>query len=367
MVRKTVAFSSGLFKIFDEVLVNAMDHAQREAGVSRLEVTIDRVEGCITVLNDGPGIPVEFIRKEQCYAPELIFGHLLTSSNYDDSEERTVGGRNGYGAKLTNIYSSRFEVETQCNGKFYRQVWEDNMGVCEEPEIDEDDKEGSAEDYTSVKFFPDWSRFGMEELSDSMLSVMERRVYDTAGCLGKSIKVKLNGVWIQVPSFKEYAQMFMDEDAPEFVSTTVNGWEVIIAAAPSHGFSHVSFVNGIATSHGGTHVNYIEDQVTSHLVKLVKADHKTAVAPVVVRNCLFVFINCRVVNPEFGSQTKESMRSPIAKTTAKLPVKFLKEVASSQTPIMKMILASADQKASVALARKSGKKDETSYWYPGPG
>ena len=135
IVRQELDFSSGLFKIFDEVLVNAMDHAHREESMTKLDVTIDRESGRITVLNNGPGIPTTFIRKEKCHAPELIFGHLLTSSNYDDSEERTVGGRNGYGAKLTNIYSSAFNVETVCDGKFYHQEWSDNMSICNEPEV----------------------------------------------------------------------------------------------------------------------------------------------------------------------------------------------------------------------------------------
>ena len=74
-----------------------------------IKITIDQEKGEISVWNDGPGIPV---RKHQTqtelWVPELIFGNLLTSSNYDDTQKKTVGGRNGYGAKLTNIYSKFF-------------------------------------------------------------------------------------------------------------------------------------------------------------------------------------------------------------------------------------------------------------------
>jgi DNA topoisomerase-2 len=65
---------------------------------------------------DGKGIPIVIHKEHKIYVPELIFGHLLTSSNYDDDEKKVVGGRNGYGAKLTNIYSSRFTIECN-NGK----------------------------------------------------------------------------------------------------------------------------------------------------------------------------------------------------------------------------------------------------------
>jgi len=52
------------------------------------------------VLNNGKGIPIEIHKEHGVYVPELIFGHMMTSSNYDESEKKTTGGRNGYGAKL---------------------------------------------------------------------------------------------------------------------------------------------------------------------------------------------------------------------------------------------------------------------------
>lgn len=63
------------------------------------------------IQNDGEGIPIEVHKEHGVYVPELIFGHLLTSDNYDDSEQRVTGGRNGYGAKLTNIFSTKFTIE----------------------------------------------------------------------------------------------------------------------------------------------------------------------------------------------------------------------------------------------------------------
>jgi len=84
--------------------------------MKEIRVVIDKDNGCISIYNDGKGIPIVVHKEHKIYVPELIFGHLLTSSNYDDDEKKTVGGRNGYGAKLTNIYSNRFIVECN-NGK----------------------------------------------------------------------------------------------------------------------------------------------------------------------------------------------------------------------------------------------------------
>ena len=76
------------------------------------------------IWNNGKGVPVEIHNKEKVYVPELIFGHLLTSSNYDDSQKKTTGGRNGFGAKLANIFSTQFVIETADGErkKKYKQV-----------------------------------------------------------------------------------------------------------------------------------------------------------------------------------------------------------------------------------------------------
>src|SRR5690349_3633306 len=83
MENRTVSYVPGLYKIFDEILVNAADNSQRDSSMTYLKVTVDRETGEISVENNGKGIPVVIHEKEKCYIPELIFGHLLTGSNYD--------------------------------------------------------------------------------------------------------------------------------------------------------------------------------------------------------------------------------------------------------------------------------------------
>lgn len=108
-VNKQISFVPGLYKIFDEIIVNAADNIQRDRrGVTQIKVTIDKEKGSIKVWNNGKGVPVVMHQKEKVYVPELIFGHLLTSSNYDDSMKKVTGGRNGFGAKLANIFSTKF-------------------------------------------------------------------------------------------------------------------------------------------------------------------------------------------------------------------------------------------------------------------
>jgi len=112
MVSKEIRYVPGLYKIFDEIIVNAADNIQRDRkGTTQIKVDIDQVNGVIKVSNNGEGVPVVVHKKEGVYVPEMVFGHLLTSSNYDDSIKKVTGGRNGYGAKLANIFSKRFEIQ----------------------------------------------------------------------------------------------------------------------------------------------------------------------------------------------------------------------------------------------------------------
>nr|XP_040244842.2 DNA topoisomerase 2-like isoform X2 [Aegilops tauschii subsp. strangulata] len=106
MVKRRVTYVPALYKIFDEILVNAADNKQRDPSMDSLQVDID-VEGCcISVYNNGDGIPVEIHQQEGIYVPELFFGHL-----FYDNERKITRRWNVYGVKLTNIFSTEFVIE----------------------------------------------------------------------------------------------------------------------------------------------------------------------------------------------------------------------------------------------------------------
>ena len=117
-----------------------------------LKINIDAEKNEIKIYNNGKGIPIVMHKDENMYVPTMIFGHLLTSSNFNDEEEKVTGGRNGYGAKLCNVFSTKFVVETACKEykKEFKQAWADNMGKAGEAKI----KEYGGEDYTRVTFKP---------------------------------------------------------------------------------------------------------------------------------------------------------------------------------------------------------------------
>ena len=202
-IQKKIKYIPGLYKIFDEILVNAADNYQRDKKMTKIEVSINKEQ--ITILNDGKSIPVQIHKVHKIYVPELIFGHLLTSSNYEDSEKKVTGGRNGFGAKLANIFSNEFyiEVADSAHKKMFKLKWRKNMTEMDAPIIEE----YSGSDYTKVQFRPDYKRFQINKLTPDMLALLKKRVYDVAGIV--KLKVYLNSKLIPIPSFKEYVKKYL--------------------------------------------------------------------------------------------------------------------------------------------------------------
>ncbi|KAH8659309.1 DNA topoisomerase [Tricladium varicosporioides] len=369
MELRKVTFVPGLYKIFDEILVNAADNKSRDPSMKWIKVVVDKEKGEISVENDGEGIAVEIHSKEKIYIPEMIFGHLLTGSNYDDDEQKTTGGRNGYGAKLCNIFSTEFTIETQdsSRGKRYKQTWTDNMSKMGKAKI----SSSKSADFTRVTFTPDYQKFKMQGIDEDFEALVKRRVYDMAGTL-KGVKVSLNGTIIKL-DFKKYCEMYakainkerMLEAGDEPPSTSViiddpkshSKWEIGFAVSDGS-FQQVSFVNSIATTTGGTHVNYIADQICDKLLEVVKKRNSKGAALKTnqIRNHIFLFINCLIVNPAFTSQTKEQLTTKTKQfgSTCALTEDFLKKIG--KTDAVKNILSFQAAKADQQLSKSDGNK-----------
>ncbi|CAF9905090.1 MAG: DNA topoisomerase 2 [Heterodermia speciosa] len=366
MEMREVSFVPGLYKIFDEILVNAADNKQRDKNMDTIRVTVDREKGEISVYNNGRGIPIEIHEKENIYIPEMIFGHLLTSSNYDDEEEKVTGGRNGYGAKLCNIFSTEFILDTADSKtrQKYKQVWTHNMSKMGKASI----TSNKGDDYTKITFTPDFTKFKMQGMDDDFEALVKRRVYDLAGT-SRGVKVWLNGERIKVNSFKKYMEMYTKaikaergeeavNDASEIITESSDPrWEIGFAVSDGT-FQQVSFVNSIATTSGGTHVNYIADQISNKLMDIVKKRSKkeggAALKPTQVRNHIFIFVNSLIVNPAFTSQTKEQLTTKSSQFGSKCTVSddFLKKIA--KTEVVNNIMHFAQQKADQILKKSDG-------------
>ena len=368
MEKRKITYTPGEYKIFDEILVNSLDQIVRlkqriEKGetllpVRTIKVSFNKEEGWISVYNDGEGISVEKHSQEGIYIPELIFGHLLTSGNYD-KKEKVTGGKNGYGGKLANIFSKKFIVETVDNilNKKYIQIFENNMSEKGKPKI----TYCKAKPYTKITYYPDFERFGSDRLTDDMITLITKRTYDAAAITDSDITIYLNDKKLECKSFEKYTDLYLGDkkEVPRLYQEFGERWAICVAINPTQQFEQISFVNGITTYQGGKHVEYITNQVTKKLSEYIHKKKKVTVKPPHIKENVFVFIRCLVNDPSFNSQVKEFLTTPMSKFGSKcdLDTKFIDKLA--RMGLMDVAMSLSAFKENKDLKKSDGKKKTT--------
>lgn len=356
-VKSEILFSAGLYKIFDEILVNAYDHSVRNKSCKNIRVTIDKKSGRITVMNDGPGIEVQFHKDKQMYVPELIFSNLRTSSTYDESGKIT-GGMNGLGAKLTNIFSKEFTVETvdSESGKFYSQTFSNNMKDKTTPTI----KSSSKSSYTSISFIPDFEKFKFKNLTADTIALFSKRVYDIAVCTNKIVNVYLNDEKIDCKDLQSYINMYYSENQKITYMEVNDRWKVGAIFDPEAGCKNFSFVNSVSTYNGGTHVKYLLTQITDKLAQIIQKKNKDLkIKPDQIKSNITLFVICSIADPSFNSQVKDQLTTKPAEFGSKceLPDEFITKF--SKSGIIEEVISIAEFKENKELKKSDGKKQKT--------
>ena len=366
IIKKNISYNPGLYKLFDEGIVNCRDHVIRmEQAIKEGKSNINHVsyinidindDGIITMTNDGNGIDIIEHPEYKIWIPEMIFAHLRTSTNYDKSEKKIVGGKNGFGFKLVLIWSTWGKIETvdQSRGLKYVQEFSDNLDVIKKPSI----TKSKVKPYTRVSFKPDYKRLGFKDgLTPELISLFKRRVYDIAGVTNKNIKVKLNSQIVPIKTFQQYINLIVGDIETKYESFDER-WEYAISLAPEGEFYQVSFVNGIYTSKGGKHVEYIMNQILKKLISYIKLKKKIDVKPSAIREQLVLFLRCDVENPSFDSQTKDYMNTPSNKfgSTCTVTDKFIEKIA--KMGVMNSACAITEVKENKSQKKTDGSKNK---------
>ena len=328
-----IDYNPALFKLFDEGIVNCRDHVIRTNLKKQKDIAVEVVTSIqieikddkITMINNGEGIDVEKHPTYDLWIPEMIFAHLRTSTNYNKAEQKITGGKNGFGFKLVLIWSTWGRIETvdAKRGLKYTQLFEKNLDIIHNPKITECKKKP----YTMVEFIPDYKRLGLKGLTQSMISLFQRRVYDIAGITSKEVKVKYNDEQLTVKDFNHYTQLYTGLDQ-EKVSESYDCWSY--SACLSDEFMQVSFVNGIFTSKGGKHVDYIVNQIVKKMIAYILKKKKIEVKPSIIKEQFKIFLNSTIENPSFDSQTKDYLNTPSSKFGSSCIVsdKFIEKLAN---------------------------------------
>jgi len=369
IIERNIKYIPGLFKLFDEGIVNCRDHVVRmeqaiKSGqsnclpVTNIEITIEE-DGTITMLNDGNGIDVAEHPEHKMWIPEMIFGHLRTSTNYDKTEKKIVGGKNGFGFKLVLIWSTYGAVETvdHVRGLKYKQEFKNNLEEICKPSI----TKCKNKPYTKITFKPDYKRLGIQGLTSDLIALLKKRVYDVAAVTDKSLKVKYNNQLVPIKNFEQYINMYIGDksESQRVYEDSGERWEYAVALTPSNEFIQISFVNGIHTAKGGKHVEYILNQITRKLGEFIEKKKKVKVNPNSIKEQLILFIRCDIENPAFDSQTKDYMNTPSSKFGSKCDVsdKFIEKIA--KMGVMDAALQLTEVKENKAAKKTDGIKSKS--------
>ena len=345
LVQVEVSTPQALQQIILEVISNAGDNVgrSRRRNVDPGRITIEMDETSITVVNGGLPIPLVKNSESKLWNPTLIFGELLTSSNYEGT--RHEGGMNGYGAKLTNIFSTRFEVVVgdRERGKVFQQLWTENMRHRTEPLI----RPYDGYNFVKVSFSPDFQRFGYQEpkFDDVDFRLVHRMALDCS--LTNQVKVMFNDQKIKV-DLVNYARYLIPE-LPEYLNFKTLTTRVIILDTPDNGQS-ISFVNGIPTPDGGVHVDAVYEALKKVLLSKLDGALKQAnerlqkingkkitISLDEVRHHLTVIVCSQLENPQYSGQLKSRITGPKSRITFNTEQKGIIQKWSVVDRLIKMI------------------------------
>lgn len=290
----------GLLKIINEIIDNSTDEFIRTNGKHANQISVDiknvgLAGWTVTVADNGRGIPV--VQHDGRYQAELAWCEARAGSNFTD-DGRTTIGMNGIGSFATNCFSTTFEG-ISCDGKQSVTVRCDDGCNTIKTTVGKSTKQG-----TSVTFVPDLSMFGIIDISQDHLDIIEDRLTNLAICYS-GINFKFNGKTVSVKSSSQLAKSFhenaiaVEHDKSLFI---------IAPSGASEEFRQLSYINGLDMKNGGTHVDYIVNAIVLELIPAIKKKWKIEILPNQIKQ--HIIVACWIhgfENPRFDSQSKERL------------------------------------------------------------
>lgn len=371
MFNKVIDFVPGCERIFLEILSNASDNIgrSRRANIDPGCIEITMNERTISVKNYGLPIPIEIHPEEKIYIPQMIFGSLLSSSNYEI--DRHESGTNGIGAKATNIFSIEFIViiYDHIHHLNYKQVWYDNMTRRSDPIINKYYGDTSS---VQIIYTMDFNRFKYEKYPQEAFNLFARHAIDTS--FTSKTKVFFNGTEFNFSNIKDYASLYfnnIDTAIIHYQKSNESKYldiELMALDTPDEG-QCISFVNCIMTKDGGVHVNAaikavsdgIIRTINENIIKKLTKQNKKELDPKEkrlytislndVKPHISILLSVRVLNPKFTSQTKTVLHSPTPKI--EIPESQLKAIYKWK--LIDRLYAAIEAKQSASLTKTDGK------------
>lgn len=294
----TVKYVPAVIKCASELIDNSIDVAidTNFEKATRIQVRVD--DKSIEVVDNGIGIPCEPPKNksgETRTCAEIAWTTLKSGTSF--GENRNKIGTNGVGSSCVNVFSSLFIGESDDGIRRQTITCRKNLSEINAGRI----LKSSGKSGVRVYCEPDLKRFNLEKIDDVHKNLIYQRLINLAISYPK-IRFSFNGEKISVNE-KKFSSMFSENCVVE----SGDNFMVCVFPNESDEFRHFTYVNGIDMRKGGTHIDYLSYELTSRVRdKLIKKYKSIRPADIKNKISLVAFFT-DFANPEFDSQTKESL------------------------------------------------------------
>ena len=307
--------AQGLHHLVYEVVDNSIDEAL--AGYCD-DITVSiNVDGSVTVVDNGRGIPTDILPSEGRSAAEVVLTVLHAGGKFDNTAYKVSGGLHGVGVSVVNALSERLDLEIRREGKIFRQSYRRGEPESSLAVVGETKKRG-----TKITFFPDGEIFETTEFSFDVLSQRLREM----AFLNAGVRIKITDERTEkvheffyeggIVSFVEYLNKNKTPIHPKpiFIKGERGGVETEIAMQYNDSYDEkvFSFANNINTHEGGTHLIGFKAALTRTMNTYANANNllknvKVAISGEDLREGLTAVISVKIPQPQFEGQTKTKL------------------------------------------------------------
>jgi DNA gyrase subunit B len=356
----------GLHHLVYEVVDNSVDEAL--AGRADAVSVVIHPDNTVTVTDNGAGIPVGIMEKEQRPAIEVVLTVLHAGGKFGDGGGYKVsGGLHGVGVSVVNALSERLDVEVRRDGFTWTQSYERGKPL-------EDLKKGAPtkETGTTITFLPDADIF---ETLDFDFTTIEERMRETAFLTaglritivdergsGHRAEFQYDGGIVDFVTYLNENKEPIHKKVVFFTGESDEGaLEVAMQWNASYQESVFSFANNINTHEGGSHLSGFRSALTSALNKYARdkgelREKDENLTGEDVREGLTAVISAKLTDPQFEGQTKTKLGNPGMQgfvhsiVNARLS-EFLEENPQDARAVIRKAVQAAQARAAARKAR----------------
>lgn len=334
------------FRMLREVVENSIDEYAAGRNDYVCIVVTGKKKQRMAVIDKGAGIPVGKHRKTGISTLTTVATMLHAGGKFDESSGEGFRGTHGVGASCVNALSSVFEIYTCREGQWYSQTFSEGKPTSKvvKTKFPKEFVGMAAKNKGTVVIFePDYSIVGPE----SLLDMKELKAWcKTSATLNSGLVIEISdGKTSEKFVNKKGPEGFLKEIIEKSKCATLGkcfsfeskNLALAIQWTDFDGENIQSYVSGSATENGGTHVKGLYNAINKVIKTLVtKKDKATAKD---LRYGIVGFINYKMSNAEFKSQTKEELVSFSAEKDVQSQVEpeLVKWLKANQATVKKII------------------------------